>query len=704
MTHVAWMFCLSVMFFSVFQFTKVSAEVELNVYGKAGQGHETYQFAELYLQGNAPLREVTRQRIGEDDAVGGPWSIQAPYYFLPMFQHSAVPLADKHVFKPVAGKTRLPTVLTNLLLPKRKSPELKSVYPVRNPRGVEVWCGYNQISVLVNRNQLGFRCLASMLFLGTCPVTRVTPFRFYFHYNLNDCGSTQTTMNGQLVYSSSLYYSPLPEGSVVRAIPLNLPIHCSYNRFHYSYKVGYVPEMHERTFLKRMKTKHTYSLAACNVEWKHLSPEESYMLGEPMYFEASAAFVSKSQRLFVGSCFVTPSKDPNTTPRLEVINNFGCMVDSKREGSRSQFFSREANVLLFSVDAFLFPHITGKYLYLHCTMTVGKSIPKQSTKSCTYNSALQRWEELYGPSSVCSCCDSFCEESDFWPDMSPSTKTVITSEAWKVLDKEKHALIQVLGQPDRVDEMTFKSLAVTSMEEELQEEEVAKFKSLAVTPWQQDKNASVTPLDNAEVRLKHLEVISRKEGVGKIKSTQKMHVVKEETQKEPALGVTDGLVVTNEVSLEEIEDKLHDTDKVMAEVEEKYTIQVTKGVPEDGNELLVVTDGVMVNVSEQMTEVFKEVAQQNRSSEVSVVTMNAEVRKSIWGVRSKVDQVGLEEIPTEDEAAAFLQGHMEPAEWNEDYKGSDLGSKQLPKDKLAVLKKMSLPTSNTDINEHKVNI
>lgn len=44
---------------------------------------------------------------------------------------------------------------------------------------------------------------------------------------------------------------------------------------------------------------------------------------------------------------------------------FRCMVDSKRKGSQSQFFSRESNVLRFTVDAFLFPQITAKVGLYH---------------------------------------------------------------------------------------------------------------------------------------------------------------------------------------------------------------------------------------------------------------------------------------------------------------------------------------------------
>uniref|UniRef100_A0A8C7H5X3 Zona pellucida glycoprotein 3d tandem duplicate 1 n=1 Tax=Oncorhynchus kisutch TaxID=8019 RepID=A0A8C7H5X3_ONCKI len=339
-------------------------------YTVAGK-HQDCQFAERHLPGNIPVREVIRPRIGEDDAIGAPRS-EPPYYFLPLFQHSAVPVVDRDLFRPVLEKIRFPSILTNFFLPPQNSPERNHFSPVRNPRGVEVWCGYNQISVRINRGQLRFRCLASMLFLGTCPVT---PLFFYFHYDLNDGGSTQTTMNGQLVYSSSLTFSPEPQGPMIRAIPLNLLIQCIYNQFHY-YKVGYVPEVHDRTLLKSMNGKRIFRLTACNERWEQLS-EESYMLGELMYFKAYAAF------------------DPHTTPRHEVIHNFGCMVDSKRKGSQS-LFSRESNVLRFTVDAFLFPQIIDLYhpysvpqrLYLHCTMTVMKSTSERSAKSRT----IAQWE------------------------------------------------------------------------------------------------------------------------------------------------------------------------------------------------------------------------------------------------------------------------------------------------------------------------
>ncbi|XP_045557365.1 uncharacterized protein isoform X2 [Salmo salar] len=427
-------------------------------------------------------------------------------------------------------------------------------------------------------------------------------------------------MNGQLVYSNSLRFSPEPQGPVIRAIPLNLPIQCIYNRFHYSYKVGYVPEVHDRNLLKSINGKHIFRLTACNDE-----------------------------SVFVDSCFVTTSKDPNATPRLEVIHNFGCMVDSKRKGSQSQFFSRESNVLRFTVDAFLFPQITAKRLYLHCTMTVMKSTSKQSAKSCTYNRAVGRWEELYGPPSVCSCCDSVCDVSDFRPALtSPSVKNLITSKPWRVLeDREKSLPIQAEERQPDSEERVEETLAVTNRVEKV------KFKSLAVAPWEEEKNMSVVVMS-------------------KVEEVQEGTVIGEE-----------GVVARKEGGVEELIEDKRAEEVIEVAAEENGTDQVTASV-------------TLEHVPEENTVMVKEVAQWNMSSELSVVTMNAKVSKKakeqVAGIEgSKVERVGVGQMPLVDEAAAFLQGYMEPAEWREDDQGpapeEKLGRFWEPstKDKLAVL-------------------
>ncbi|XP_064161148.1 zona pellucida glycoprotein 3d tandem duplicate 1 isoform X1 [Anguilla rostrata] len=358
-----------------------------------------------------------------------------PPYQLPMFRHVKAPLVDMEMFRPTAGLRPVPDAVRNLLLPPPDNWLGYSTAPVSNPRGVEVWCGNGTVSVRVNRRMLGFWCHPPMLFLGNCEVYRFTRDYIYFHNDLARCGIKPRIDDGQLVYSSALRYVPEPQGAVIRAVPLSLPIHCSYNRFHYAYKVGYVPRLKADSFFKSITSERIFSLVTCNDRWERLDSTASYMLGAPMHFEASTPIVSRAERVSVTACHVTVSRDPNSAPRMDVIKNYGCMVDSQRLGSRSRFHGYGTGVLRFSVDAFVFPKISAKLLYLHCEMTVADYPATPTAKSCTFNSNTRRWEELFDPQTVhvCSCCDSQCDAHGIRPSLYPSPRSLITSDPWSIL-------------------------------------------------------------------------------------------------------------------------------------------------------------------------------------------------------------------------------------------------------------------------------
>uniref|UniRef100_A0A8C9VU18 Zona pellucida sperm-binding protein 3 n=1 Tax=Scleropages formosus TaxID=113540 RepID=A0A8C9VU18_SCLFO len=281
------------------------------------------------------------------------------YHVLPVFVHAAAPLVDAEIFRPVPGARRLPDhVASLLLLPPPPSPQ--PVGTARNPRGVEVWCGRSKMSVRVNKRTLGFKSPASQLFLGSCAVSRSTKRYHYFHYGLGECGAARKTDRGRLVFSNSLRYVPERRGAVLRSLPVSLRVRCVYNRFHYVYKVGYLPEVHRHTVLKSLRSKRRFTLTAYNARWERLAPGKGYILGQPMYFEARAAFIPRSKRVFVNSCYASPSKEPNSIPQMDVVKNFGCMVDSKRRKSQSKFLSHKSKALRFTVDAFVFPKISAK--------------------------------------------------------------------------------------------------------------------------------------------------------------------------------------------------------------------------------------------------------------------------------------------------------------------------------------------------------
>ncbi|MBN3304552.1 ZP3 protein, partial [Amia calva] len=233
----------------------------------------------------------------------------------------------------------------------------------------------------------------------------------------------KTIINGRLVYSNILRYSPpRSSGPVLRGVSFTVPIQLVYNRFHYSYKIGYqptfpqhgstLPGMDKSAFFRELKNRHGYILVTTNEQWIRLSPKNIYYLGQPMYFQATGYFATEGQRLFIQSCYATASPDRHSKPRFTVIDNFGCLVDSKADGCQSRFVPyMRKDVLRFTIDAFLFQKTLSEHgmtdLYMHCTMTVAEHVTP-GTKSCTYNRKAKRWEELYGNHAVCVCCDSRC--------------------------------------------------------------------------------------------------------------------------------------------------------------------------------------------------------------------------------------------------------------------------------------------------------
>ncbi|KAG2463171.1 ZP3 protein, partial [Polypterus senegalus] len=120
------------------------------------------------------------------------------------------------------------------------------------------------------------------------------------------------------------------------------------------------------------------------------SEAKEYHLGQEIHFQAVSYPNSTRQWLFLHSCYATPSPNPNSRPQYTVIDNYGCMVDSKQESCSSRFERpRMSNVVSFAVSAFQFND--HKKVYFHCKMFTKKSQDVTNTaKFCTYNKKLAR--------------------------------------------------------------------------------------------------------------------------------------------------------------------------------------------------------------------------------------------------------------------------------------------------------------------------
>ncbi|XP_023140344.2 zona pellucida sperm-binding protein 3d.2 isoform X1 [Amphiprion ocellaris] len=351
----------------------------------------------------------------------------APYLDLPMFVDSRQPLVQKEHFSPVkgTGQEPLPGPLREVLLPARPS----ATPPSASGVSVKTSCERRKMRVQVERGVLGSGDVSGLK-LGTCSVTTSTKDHLYFEYDFCMCGTKRTIIDNQVAYTNTLRYDPpMLQGPIRRSVPFTLPVACYFNRYQYSYKIGYTPKVQLRKVFKQMMNGAKFILTPRNAQWERLSPSDQYVLGKPMYFEAEALPTAHDERLYVHSCYATPERSHTSTPQFPVVTNFGCMVESK--DSRSRFIPHKNNVVRFSVDAFLFKGVTGQQLYMHCTMSVSSSVPSPITKSCNYDTKAKRWVELFGPDSVCTCCDSNCSSA-------ASTVTqIISSKSWKIEPKAK---------------------------------------------------------------------------------------------------------------------------------------------------------------------------------------------------------------------------------------------------------------------------
>ncbi|KAG1936687.1 zona pellucida sperm-binding protein 3d.2 [Pimephales promelas] len=362
-------------------------------------------------------------RFGEDfegSAAG------SPYLQLPIFQHSRIPLLDKVQFTPKRGSglEQLPEATKEVLVPRvtvRESSRRRG-----RSQQVNVVCLKKKMMVQVNKQILGHDSLGSELKLGTCDVSKTTKHYHVFIYDMDQCGSKRQLINKRVTYSNILRYSPEVEPwPIRRAMPFSLPVECHFNRYHYSYKIGYIPQVRFQNYFKPLRTVYSVVLSPRDELWRRLSPTEEYTLGHPMYFQADGPPLAEDKRLFVDSCYVTTSNSRLSMPRFTVIENHGCMIDSMSSRWSRFIQSGQRNVVRFSLDAFLFQGMLGKHLYMHCEISVGSLDPTASGKSCTYNQSTKGWEELYGSNAVCLCCDSTCLSSDL-----PVSSKVITSEPW----------------------------------------------------------------------------------------------------------------------------------------------------------------------------------------------------------------------------------------------------------------------------------
>ncbi|XP_036413191.1 zona pellucida sperm-binding protein 3 [Colossoma macropomum] len=385
--------------------------------------------------------------IGEKKAAAPMWKGSAyypvlpPSLNLPESQRILASDINKDLFRPERNRRPVPDLMKSILLPPTSPPKTSSATSASRP--VDMLCHLDRIYVRVLKSLFNNPNAWQYLKVGTCAVNQATDTHYYFLYYLDSCNVKRQENENEVIYSNTLRYEPESTELVARELPFSVSLECHYSKHHRSYQVGFMPQVAAETILWRLET--GLSLTPVDVSWKPLASGRSYVIGQPVYFEAKALWIQKGKRLYLNNCYISSSAI-DSMPKHTVLNNYGCMIESKKSAQTKFHVSDENNTLRFSVGALVFKDMmsqsaANKVMFIHCEMALGPEKPTPSSKSCWYNVDTKRWSELYGDDSVCACCDTSC------PAPEPSVPmTPVTSNPWELDRLDQPGLEAILPE------------------------------------------------------------------------------------------------------------------------------------------------------------------------------------------------------------------------------------------------------------------
>ncbi|XP_056425644.1 zona pellucida sperm-binding protein 3-like [Hyla sarda] len=284
--------------------------------------------------------------------------------------------------------------------------------PQSSSSPISVQCNEDSMVVTVKRDFYGNGKLVkpSDLSLGSCPPgAQTTDTVVVFQYGLQDCGNGLAMTLDWLIYSSNIRYSPTSNLPIIRFNSAFVPIQCLYPRHgnvsSNAIKPTWIPFSTTVTSEERL----AFSLRLMTADWSAPSQSLVFQLGDMFYIEASLETQNHAPMiLFVDSCVATITPDVASTPRYEIISNYGCLVDGTEEDSSSVFVSPrpQADKLRFMVDAFRFTNNAVSLIYITCSLRAAaiNQTPDPVNKACSYNKASSSWSPVEGPSGICQCC------------------------------------------------------------------------------------------------------------------------------------------------------------------------------------------------------------------------------------------------------------------------------------------------------------
>ncbi|XP_051898250.1 zona pellucida sperm-binding protein 3-like [Pristis pectinata] len=293
--------------------------------------------------------------------------------------------------------------------------EVQSVSPLRT---VTVECGEENLLVKVHLDLFGTRHLvkAADLTLGTanCRPSRIYArnYTVVFNYRLHECDSKLQMVGDYLVYTTHLNHTPQAHGSIIaRTNGAIVPIECRYfrkgNVSSNPIKPTWIPFSSTRSREGHL----SFSLRLMNDDWLTERRSTTYYLGDLIHIEASVSMINHMPlKLYIDRCVATLSRDKDSTPRYNIIDYHGCLLDSAVEDSFSTFVlggtEREVDKLRFDLDAFRFFGDERSLIFITCRLKVAAIDRRDSTtKACTFQKVQNMWTPLEESSvDICACC------------------------------------------------------------------------------------------------------------------------------------------------------------------------------------------------------------------------------------------------------------------------------------------------------------
>nr|DBA13856.1 TPA: hypothetical protein GDO54_004888 [Pyxicephalus adspersus] len=284
-------------------------------------------------------------------------------------------------------------------------------------RPVSIVCMEDVMIVTIQKNLYGNGKLikASDLTLGPaqCKPSSETSDTVIFQNNLQDCGTQIQTNDDFLMYITSIAYKPTPFRNVpiIRTSSANIGVQCYYPRHGNVSSEPIKPTWKPFSSTLTYNNTLSFALYLMNEDWSGPSVSTIVPLGRSLYIEASVNVENHvPMRIYVDSCLALLSPDPNSNPRYELINNYGCLVDGQQDDSSSTFISQrpEPNKLRFEIDSFRFLDYDQPTIYIYCSLKAVSldQTPDATNKACSFSKTGNLWTPVDGAANICSCCDT----------------------------------------------------------------------------------------------------------------------------------------------------------------------------------------------------------------------------------------------------------------------------------------------------------